>query len=77
MLSSPTHPLFSVLSKENMISIKRRKKNGLVVEETVKPLEIIWSKFPQYTPQNTVHVRRIYHRYSHRREQTNVIDVPD
>jgi len=49
--------LSAVLSKDYMISIKRRSEKGNVVEETVKPLEVIWSKFPEYySPKNTVHV---------------------
>jgi ubiquitin-like domain-containing CTD phosphatase 1 len=46
-----------VLSKEYMIDVRRKKKTGETFEETVKPLEVIWAKFPEiYTPKNTVHI---------------------
>jgi len=44
-----------VLDKSAMFSVTSNR-NGRLVEHSVKPLQIIWAKFPQYSEKNTIHV---------------------
>ena len=39
-----------------MFTITSTKRDGTSVKHHVKPLQIIWSKFPQWGSHNTVHV---------------------
>lgn len=39
-----------------MFTIKSTKRNGSSVVHHVKPLQIIWTKFPRWGSHNTVHV---------------------
>jgi len=44
-----------VLDKTAMLTVTSNR-NGRLVEHSVKPLQVIWSKFPQYSEKNTIHV---------------------
>ena len=39
-----------------MFTIKSTKRDGSSVVHHVKPLQIIWTKFPRWSSQNTVHI---------------------
>jgi ubiquitin-like domain-containing CTD phosphatase 1 len=57
MLTNPHYKICFVLDKTSMFSIKStRRKDGRVVEHHVKPLDIIWSKYPRWSSSNTCHV---------------------
>eukprot|EP00568_Trieres_chinensis_P019134 CAMPEP_0183324820 /NCGR_PEP_ID=MMETSP0160_2-20130417/78035_1 /TAXON_ID=2839 ORGANISM="Odontella Sinensis, Strain Grunow 1884" /NCGR_SAMPLE_ID=MMETSP0160_2 /ASSEMBLY_ACC=CAM_ASM_000250 /LENGTH=388 /DNA_ID=CAMNT_0025492489 /DNA_START=11 /DNA_END=1177 /DNA_ORIENTATION=- len=56
MLTSPTYRFCFVLDKTSMFKIVSMKRDGTRVEHHVKPLQIIWSKFPRWGSHNTVHL---------------------
>lgn len=59
MLTHPGYKFVFVLDKTSMFTVVSTKRNDRSVSIThhVKPLQIIWSKFPEYWgPHNTVHV---------------------
>jgi ubiquitin-like domain-containing CTD phosphatase 1 len=39
-----------------MFTVISTKRDGTSVKHHVKPLQIIWSRFPQWSAQNTVHI---------------------
>jgi HAD-superfamily hydrolase (TIGR02245 family) len=54
--TNPDYKISLVLSKENMF-LARKKKGGKVWDETIKPLQVIWSKFGEfYSKKNTIHI---------------------
>lgn len=53
--SNENYKVNLVLSKDHMLYINKQGKKS-VYHETVKPLEVIWRNFPQYTPKNTIHI---------------------
>jgi len=55
LLTNPNFRISFVLDKTSMFSVKSMSQKG-VVQHTVKPLGVIWSKFPQFSPKNTIHV---------------------
>lgn len=62
--TNPDYKISLVLSKENMF-LARKKKGGKVWDETIKPLQVIWSKFGEfYSKKNTIHVRNKLHLWS-------------
>mmetsp|Transcript_9873 Transcript_9873/g.10953 ORF Transcript_9873/g.10953 Transcript_9873/m.10953 type:complete len:677 (-) Transcript_9873:104-2134(-) len=57
ILDSKTYHIQFVLSKEHMFYINKRRNPKTIVGETVKPLDVIWSKFPEfYGKHNTIHI---------------------
>ena len=56
MLTNPGYKFCFVLDKTSMFSIVSTKRDGSTHEHQVKPLQLIWSKFPRWGPQNTVHL---------------------
>lgn len=56
MLENPNYKLCFVLDKTCMFSIKSKMSDGNYRKHHVKPLELIWRKYPQWGPHNTVHV---------------------
>lgn len=55
MLTNQYKFLF-VLDKTSMFTIKSTKRDGSSLVHHVKPLQLIWTKFPQWGSHNTVHV---------------------
>lgn len=45
-----------VLDKTSMFTVTSKKRDGTSFKHHVKPLQIIWSKFPCWNSHNTVHV---------------------
>jgi ubiquitin-like domain-containing CTD phosphatase 1 len=56
MVTSPAYKFCFVLDKTSMFTVVSTKRDGSTVSHHVKPLQIIWSKFPAWGPHNTVHV---------------------
>ena len=56
MLTNPGYKICFVLDKTSMFTVKSTKRNGSSVVHHVKPLQIIWTKFPRWGSHNTVHV---------------------
>jgi ubiquitin-like domain-containing CTD phosphatase 1 len=59
MLTHPGYKFVFVLDKTSMFTVVSTKRNdrSMSITHHVKPLQIIWSKFPEYWgPHNTVHV---------------------
>jgi ubiquitin-like domain-containing CTD phosphatase 1 len=56
MLTHPGYKFCFVLDKTCMFSIISTKRDGSSFEHHVKPLQIIWSKFPRWGPHNTIHL---------------------
>jgi ubiquitin-like domain-containing CTD phosphatase 1 len=44
------------MDKTSMFTVKSTKRGGSSVVHHVKPLQIIWSKFPRWGSHNTVHI---------------------
>lgn len=59
MYSNPNYKVHLVLSKDHMLYIHKQGKKS-IYRETVKPLEVIWRNFPEYTPKNTIHIDDLY-----------------
>lgn len=55
MLNNQYKFLF-VLDKTSMFTIKSTKRDGSSLTHHVKPLQLIWTKFPQYGSHNTLHI---------------------
>jgi ubiquitin-like domain-containing CTD phosphatase 1 len=53
-----------VLDKTSMFTIKSVKRDGSSVVHHVKPLQLIWSKFPQYGSHNTIHIDDLAHNFA-------------
>lgn len=56
MLTHPGYKICFVLDKTSMFSVTSQKRDGTKVKHQVKPLQIVWSKFPRWGPHNTVHL---------------------
>jgi len=56
MLMHPGYRFCFVLDKTSMFTIKSTKRDGTSVTHHVKPLQILWSKFPRWGAHNTVHI---------------------
>mmetsp|Transcript_3685 Transcript_3685/g.5606 ORF Transcript_3685/g.5606 Transcript_3685/m.5606 type:complete len:375 (-) Transcript_3685:105-1229(-) len=56
MLTHPGYKFCFVLDKTSMFQIVSTNRSGKKVTHHVKPLQIIWSKFPHWGPHNTVHL---------------------
>ena len=55
-LTNPHYRFCFVLDKTSMFKIESKKKDGVIREHYVKPLQIIWTKFPRWGSHNTVHI---------------------
>ncbi|KAL3827545.1 hypothetical protein ACHAXA_002042 [Cyclostephanos tholiformis] len=56
MLTHSGYKICFVLDKTSMFQIVSTNRSGKDVTHYVKPLQIIWSKFPQWNSHNTVHL---------------------
>lgn len=56
MITNPNYKICFVLDKTSMFKIVSTNKSGKTVDHYVKPLQIIWSKFPQWNSHNTAHL---------------------
>merc|ERR1712226_753271 len=56
MVNHPGYRFCFVLDKTSMFTVKSTRRNGTSVEHHVKPLQIIWSKLPEFDSTNTVHI---------------------
>lgn len=56
MLTHPGYRFCFVLDKTSMFTIASTKRDGTKVVHHVKPLQIIWSKFPRWGSHNAVHI---------------------
>lgn len=56
MLTHPGYKICFVLDKTSMFQIVSTNRSGKKVTHHVKPLQIIWSKFPHWNSRNTVHL---------------------
>jgi len=57
MLANPRYRFCFVLDKTSMFAITSTSRSGKKVKHYVKPLQIIWNKFPgTWGPHNTVHL---------------------
>lgn len=56
MLTHPGYKFVFVLDKTSMFKIVSTNRSGKKVTHHVKPLQIIWSKFPHWNSHNTVHL---------------------
>jgi ubiquitin-like domain-containing CTD phosphatase 1 len=45
-----------VLDATSMFTVKSTKRDGSTLVHHVKPLQLIWTKFPQYGSHNTIHI---------------------
>lgn len=57
MVSNPGYKFCFVLDKTSMFTVVSTKRDGTSVKHHVKPLQIIWSKFPdRWGSHNTIHI---------------------
>jgi ubiquitin-like domain-containing CTD phosphatase 1 len=56
MINNSGYKFCFVLDKTSMFRITSTKRDGSKVQHYVKPLQIIWSKFPRWGRHNTVHI---------------------
>lgn len=56
MITNANYKFCFVLDKTSMFTVVSTKRDGKSVTHHVKPLQIIWSKFPQWSAKNTVHI---------------------
>ena len=56
MLTHPGYKICFVLDKTSMFQVVSTNRSGKKVTHHVKPLQIIWSKFPHWNSRNTVHL---------------------
>jgi len=56
MVTHPGYKFSFVLDKTSMFTVVSTKRDGTSVKHHVKPLQIVWSKFPQWGSHNTVHI---------------------
>lgn len=57
MLTNPGYKICFVLDKTSMFSVTSTKRDGTTYKHHVKPLQILWSKFPnRWGPHNTIHL---------------------
>lgn len=56
MLTHPGYKFCFVLDKTSMFGITSTKRDGTTYQHSVKPLQIIWTKFSNWGSHNTVHL---------------------
>ena len=56
MITHSGYRICFVLDKTSMFTITSKKRDGSSFKHHVKPLQIIWDKFPHWNSHNTVHV---------------------
>jgi ubiquitin-like domain-containing CTD phosphatase 1 len=56
MLTHPGYKFCFVMDKTSMFTITSTKRDGTSLQHHVKPMRIIWSKFPRWGSHNTAHV---------------------
>ena len=56
MVAHPGYKFCFVLDKTSMFKITSTRRDGSKVQHHVKPLQLIWSKFPRWGSHNTVHL---------------------
>ena len=56
MLSNPGYKFSFVLDKTSMFTVTSTRRDGTSVTHHVKPLQLIWTKFPRWSSKNTVHI---------------------
>ena len=56
MLHNPAYRICFVLDKTSMFSVVSTKPDGTEFKHKVKPLQIIWSRSPQHSARNTLHI---------------------
>ncbi|KAG7361301.1 HAD hydrolase family IIID protein [Nitzschia inconspicua] len=56
MITHPAYKFCFVLDKTSMFTVKSTKRDGKSYVHHVKPLQLIWTKFPQWGSHNTVHL---------------------
>ena len=56
MVTNTRYKFCFVLDKTSMFGITSTSRGGKRVKHSVKPLQIIWNKFPNWGPHNTVHL---------------------
>jgi len=55
IISNPSYSIAFAMDRSSMFKVQRDYK-GEVKKHEVKALDIIWSKFPQWSAKNTVHI---------------------
>lgn len=56
MLTNPGYKFCFVLDKTSMFSITSTKRDGSSYKHQVKPLQLIWTKYPRWGAHNTCHL---------------------
>jgi ubiquitin-like domain-containing CTD phosphatase 1 len=56
MVSNPGYKFCFVLDKTSMFAITSTKRDGSSYKHQVKPLQLIWSKYPRWGSHNTCHL---------------------
>ncbi len=57
MLTNPNYRFCFVLDKTSMFAVTSTRRNGQKIKHYVKPLQIIWTKFPNiWNASNTIHL---------------------
>ena len=57
MVNNPSYKINFVLDKTAMFKVERENpRSGEKKDHAVKPLQIIWSKYPQFGKHNTIHI---------------------
>ena len=56
MVSNPGFKFCFVLDKTSMFTVNSTRRDGSSVTHHVKPLQLIWTKFPRWSSKNTVHI---------------------
>ncbi|GAB5036580.1 had iiid h [Nannochloropsis oceanica] len=56
LLTHPAYRFCFVLDKTSMFHVESTKGNGSLFKHQVKPLQLIWTKFPHWNETNSVHV---------------------
>jgi ubiquitin-like domain-containing CTD phosphatase 1 len=56
MVHNPNYKIAFVLDKTSMFKVTSTTRTGEAKDHSVKPLQIVWSKYPQYSSQNTIHI---------------------
>lgn len=56
MVTHPGYKFCFVLDKTSMFTVVSTKRDGTSIKHHVKPLQIIWSKYPQWGSHNTCHI---------------------
>lgn len=56
MLAHPGYKFCFVLDKTSMFTVNSTRRDGSYVTHHVKPLQLIWTKFPAWSSANTAHI---------------------